>query len=177
MEWHAAPALLSALPLRGALITGDALYCQRKLCRQIVQANGHYLITVTGNQPQVLADIKDVFTQPPVHEVTGLPIAFAQAEVRDRHGDRHEVRRLWVSGALGGYRDWPGAQQVAKLERTSRRNGRTRTWTRSLVTRSPEPDPDQGISGTTAAELLALSRSHWSIGEPRENRKTLPLRV
>lgn len=163
MELHAAPALLSALPLPGAIITGDALYCQRKLRQQIVQAGGHYLITVKGNQPQLLADVQDVFADPPVHEVTGLPIPFAQAEVRDRHGDRHEVRRLWVSGALGGYLDWPGAQQLAKLERTSTRKGRTRTWTRYLITSLPEPDPHQGTSGTTAAALLAPSRGHWRI--------------
>ncbi len=158
-----APELLAALPLAGAIITGDALYCQRRLCRQIVAAQGHYVVTVKGNQPQLLADIAEVFAHPPVHEVTGRPIPFATAEQRERHGDRHEVRRLWVSGALNGYLDWPGAQQVAKVERTSTRKGRTRTWTRYLITSLPEPDPYHGVAGTTAAELLALSRSHWSI--------------
>jgi predicted transposase YbfD/YdcC len=155
--------LLEALPLAGAIVTGDALYCQRALCRQIVDGGGHYVVTVKGNQPQLLADIEEVFRHPPVHEVTGLPIPFATAEQRDRHGDRQEVRRLWVSGALCGYLDWPGAQQVAKVERTSTRKGRTRTWTRYLLTSLPEPDPYHGVLGTGAAELLALSRSHWRI--------------
>ena len=163
MELRVAPALLAALPLRGAIITGDALYCQRKLCQQIVAGQGHYVVTVKGNQPQLLADIAEVFEHPPIHEVTGLPIPFAVAEQRDRHGDRHEMRRVWVSGALCGYLDWPGAQQVAKVERTSTRKGRTRTWTRYLITSLPEPDPYHGVVGTTAAELLALSRGHWSI--------------
>lgn len=165
MELHVAPALLARLPLAGAraIVTGDALYCQRALCRQIVDAGGQYVITVKGNQPQLLADIQEVFARPPVHEVTGLPIPFATAQQRDRHGDRREVRRLWVSGSLCGYLDWPGAQQVAKVERTSTRKGETRTWTRYLITSLPEPDPYHGSAGTTAAELLALSRGHWSI--------------
>lgn len=163
MELHVAPTLLKTLPLAGAIITGDALSCQRKLCRQIVDARGHSVVTVKGNQPQLLAAIEEVFAHPPVHEVTGLPIPFATAEQRDRHGDRHEVRRLWVSGALNGYLDWPGAQQVAKLERTSTRNGRIRTWTRYLITSLPEPDPYRGVAGTTPAALLVLARSHWSI--------------
>ena len=162
MELHVAPALLGALPLAGAIITGDALYCQRVVCQQIVQAGGDYLLTVKGNQPQLLADIAEVFTHPPVHEVTGLPVPFATAEQHDRHGDRREVRRLWVSGALCGYLAWPGAQQVAKVERTSTRKGRTTTWTRYLVTSLSEPDPYAGVRGTTAAELLALSRGHWT---------------
>lgn len=124
---------------------------------------GHYVVTVKGNQSQLLADIAEVFEHPPIHEVTGLPIPFAVAEQRDRHGDRHELRRVWVSGALCGYLDWPGAQQVAKVERTCTRKGRTRTWTRYLITSLPEPDPYHGVVGTTAAELLALSRGHWSI--------------
>lgn len=163
VELSVAPGLLAALPLADAIVTGDALYCQRALCRQIVRAGGHYVVTVKGNQPQLLADIEEVFSHPPVHEVTGLPIPFATAEQRDRHGDRHEVRRVWVSGALCGYLEWPGAQQVAKIERTSTRNGQTRTWTRYFITSLPEPDPYHGVTGTTGAELLALSRGHWGI--------------
>lgn len=163
VELHVAPSLLNALPLAGAIVTGDALYCQRPICRQIVAAGGHYLLTVKGNQPRLSADIAALFQDPPVHEVTGLPIPFATAEQRDRHGDRHEVRRLMVSGALNGYLDWPGAQQVAKVERTTTRRGRTRTWTRYLITSLPEPDAYHGAVGTTAAELLARSRGHWSI--------------
>jgi hypothetical protein len=124
------------------------------------------VVIVKGNQPQLQADIADLFADPPPDAVTGQPLRFACAEQRDRHGDRQERRRLWVSGALIGYPDWPGAQQVAQVERTSTRTGQTAVQTRSVLTSLPEPeplwDPPQRQTAT-AAELLHLVRGHWAI--------------
>lgn len=161
-----APTLLAALPLRRAIVTGDALYCQRHLCQQIVDSAGHYVVIVKGNQPQLLADVHLLFAASPLDDVTGRPISLAMAEQRDRHGDRQEVRRLWTSGALSGYLDWPGAQQVAKVERTSTRKGQPRTWTRYVITSLPAPDPLWDAPDTqtaTAADLLRLVRGHWAV--------------
>jgi predicted transposase YbfD/YdcC len=165
-ELSVAPALLAALPLAGAMITGDALYCQRALCQQIIDRGGPSVVIVKGHQPQVQADIQRLFADPPRDEVTGQPVPFARAEQRDRQGDRHAVRRLAVSGALSGYLDWPGAPQVAQVERTSTRQGQTRTWTRSVLTSLPEPDPPRdppGLRTASAADLLQLVRGHWSV--------------
>jgi predicted transposase YbfD/YdcC len=166
VELSVAPRVLAALPLAGAIVTGDALYCQREVCAQILAAQGDYVVIVKGNQPQLLADIQLLFAEPPVDEVTGQPLPFANSEQRTRHGDRHEVRRLWISGALSGYLDWPGAQQVAKLECTSTRKGKTTVQTRYVVTSLPEPDPlweAPGQRTATAADLLRLVRGHWAV--------------
>ena len=144
-------------------MTGDALYCQRALCRQIVDAGGHYVVVVKGNQPALLDDLRTLFALPPTDDTTGLAAPFATAEQRGRHGDRQEVRRLWASGALHGYLDWPGARQAAKVERTSTRRGATTVQTRYVLTSLPAPDPLWGEPGATAAELLRLVRAHWAI--------------
>jgi hypothetical protein len=123
-ELAAAPSLLTSVPLRGALVPGDALYCPRTLGAQIGAAGGDYLVFVNGNQPQLLEAITLVFTEPPPGEV------FATAGQHGRHGDRQEGRRLWSSTALDAYLDWPGGQQGAKLERTWTRQGHTATQTR-----------------------------------------------
>jgi hypothetical protein len=60
-EHKAALRLLEGLVLEGRLITGDAIFCQRDLSRQILQAGGHYLWVVKENQPALLADIKAAF--------------------------------------------------------------------------------------------------------------------
>ena len=60
-EHKAALALLESMVLRGRVITGDAAFCQRDLCRQVVEGGGHYLIKVDENQPSLLADIKSAF--------------------------------------------------------------------------------------------------------------------
>lgn len=60
-EITAAIALIKELPLDGAVITGDAIFCQREICRHIRDANGHYLFVVKDNQPELKADIAESF--------------------------------------------------------------------------------------------------------------------
>ena len=60
-EITAALALLKGLPLEGAIITGDAIFCQRQICQQIRDGNGHYLFSVKGNQPELQAAIAESF--------------------------------------------------------------------------------------------------------------------
>ena len=63
-EITAAPKLLKGLILQGKLITADAIHCQRKLCRQIVDGGGEYLITTGENQPKLHNEVVDVFRDP-----------------------------------------------------------------------------------------------------------------
>lgn len=60
-EITAALALLKGLPLDGAVITGDAIFCQRALCQAIRDGNGDYLFTVKANQPALMADLAVAF--------------------------------------------------------------------------------------------------------------------
>jgi hypothetical protein len=60
-EITAAMALIKELPLDGAVITGDAIFCQRELCRHIRDAKGHYLFVVKDNQPELKASIAESF--------------------------------------------------------------------------------------------------------------------
>ncbi|MFV0445223.1 MAG: ISAs1 family transposase [Planctomycetaceae bacterium] len=56
-EHKAALELLKTLTLKGRIVTADAIFCQRDLCQQFLDAGGHYLIAVKENQPQLLRDI------------------------------------------------------------------------------------------------------------------------
>ena len=146
-ELSAAPALLARVPLAGRVVTGDALYCQRARCWQIVAAGGDYLFTVKANQPALHAAIALLFAEPPLDE------QFATAVTVNRHGDRHEQRRLWSSRALNEHVGWPGMQQVCKRESVVRHKGKTTRAVRYAVTSLNFP----------AVELLARWRGHWGI--------------
>jgi hypothetical protein len=56
-EHKAALQLLGILPVKGNIITGDALFCQRDLCAAIIAAGGDYVFTVKDNQPSLGSDI------------------------------------------------------------------------------------------------------------------------
>lgn len=144
-----APDLLEQVPVAGRVVTGDALYCQRGLCRRIVERNGDYFVAVAANQPSLLDDLHWLFEWPAPGE------RFRTATSSDQHGDRIERRRLWASTALAGYTDWPGAKQVCKVERRRTVQGRVSTEVAYAVT-SLGP-------ATGPAELLTIWRGHWAI--------------
>jgi hypothetical protein len=56
-EHKAALELLGVLPLAGRIVTGDAIYCQRDLCRAVIDSGGDYVFTVKDNQPSLAIDI------------------------------------------------------------------------------------------------------------------------
>lgn len=60
-EITAALTLLKGLPLDGAIITGDAIFCQRQICQTIRDARGHYLFAVKKNQPELHDAIAESF--------------------------------------------------------------------------------------------------------------------
>lgn len=56
-EHKAALQLLGILPVKGRVVLGDALFCQRDVCAKIVEQGGDYLFTVKGNQLGLEKDI------------------------------------------------------------------------------------------------------------------------
>ncbi len=60
-EHKTALRLLEGMVLEGRLITGDAMFCQRDLSQQVIDAQGHYLWFVKENQPTLLNDVKAAF--------------------------------------------------------------------------------------------------------------------
>lgn len=57
-EHKAALGLLGLLPLRGRVVTGDAIFCQADVCAAITAAGGDYPFTVKDNQPGLAADLR-----------------------------------------------------------------------------------------------------------------------
>ena len=60
-EHKTALELLKLIVLRGRVITGDAIFCQRDLCEQIVGDGGHYFFEVKDNQPELKESIAAEF--------------------------------------------------------------------------------------------------------------------
>ena len=145
-----APELLARVDLTGRVVTGDALYAQKNLSRQVVKQGGDYFWVVKDNQPFLRTAIALLFAELPWGE------EFATATECGRHGDCWEERKLWASTALNDYLDWPLMQQVCCVERAVTRKGVTGKETAYAIT---SLSPGQvGVQG-----LLRLWRGHWGI--------------
>jgi predicted transposase YbfD/YdcC len=171
-EITAAPRVLKCLDLRGKIVTGDAMFAQRELSLQIIEARGNYIWAVKDNQSMLRQDIELLFQ--PEKTVKGFSQGtkdFRTAETIEKKHGRLEHRTLTVSTELQGYLDWPGAAQVFKLERHFTR----------LVDGHMTNEVVYGITSLTAQEaspqqLLRLIRSHWGIENGLHYRRDETLR-
>jgi hypothetical protein len=60
-EHKAALQLLGVLPVKDKVVIGDAIFCQRDLAGQVVEAEGDYVLIAKDNQPGLAADIQASF--------------------------------------------------------------------------------------------------------------------
>jgi DDE family transposase len=63
-EHKAALELLGVLPLKGKVVTGDAMFTHRDVCAKVIEGGGDYILPVKENQPTLRANIAAVFTEP-----------------------------------------------------------------------------------------------------------------
>src|SRR5207237_858534 len=61
-ELAGAKQVLAQVPLRGRVVTGDALLTQRDICAQIVAAGGDYVLPVKDNQPALRESLERAFS-------------------------------------------------------------------------------------------------------------------
>lgn len=153
-EIGAAPDLLADLILEGRIFTMDAQLTQRQIAQTIIDHQGDYVMIVKDNQPTLRADIELLFADP---DAAAFFIEDRHVMTNKGHG-RLEVRILQSSSALNDYLDWPGVQQVFRLDR------------KRIILKSGEVQTETvyGITSLSAqragaASLQRLVRGHWSI--------------
>lgn len=163
-ELTVAPALLARIDWPGRVLTGDALFCQRGLCEQVLAAGGDYLLLVKDNQGTLHDDLVLLFDPPPTVPAAPMTDRRVVRTMESGHGRTMEIRELIASTDLRDYLDWPGAQQVFRLERSWRERGTLkRTVHYGITSLAPEQaDP---------ARLLAVRRGHWAIENRLHRRK------
>jgi predicted transposase YbfD/YdcC len=156
-ELDAIAKLLEVLELKGAVVTIDALGCQKQIAKGIVAADADYVLQVKENQPTLLAKMQNVFAEARLENFADCPSDVTQS-IEGDHG-RIETRRAWAFEEvtrLGPIaREWPGLKSLAMVERTREVNGQTSVkvhyYISSLDLR------------TGAAQFLEYIRGHWSV--------------
>ena len=57
-EITAVPELLRVLELSGCIVTIDAMGCQKKIAREIIEADADYVLALKGNHEKVHEEVK-----------------------------------------------------------------------------------------------------------------------
>ena len=153
-EITAIPRLLELLDLKGALVTIDAMGCQKEIAAKIVASKGDYVLTVKDNQPHLLEDIQETVSQ----ALEGvLPAAVLdEYTTRERGHGREEERSYVVVHWTEGLRDralWPKLTSVGMCRRERTVQGVTSTEVHYFI----------GSRRLSAKRYGQVTRQHWSI--------------
>ena len=154
-EITAIPELLLGLELKGCLVTIDAMGCQKKIAKVIVDQEADYLLAVKDNQPKLHQAVQDYFTQANEMAFEGYNIDFA--ETNDKGHGRIESRRCWVGydalSHIEGSENWEGLQTIVILESERTVKEETTIEHRYYISSTE----------SSAENLLCASREHWGI--------------
>ena len=163
-----APKLMECIDLRGKVVGGDAEQTQRQLSLRILEAGGEYLWTVKDNQPTLREDIERLFASADEPTVLGgkVPNDFESFKTVGKDHGRLETRQITVSSSLKGYLDWPGAEQVAKIERNrvEIKTGKQRHEIAYVIT-------SQTRDKASPEGLLHQNRTYWGIENGLHHRR------
>ena len=154
-EITAIPKLLKTLELTGCIVTIDAMGCQKKIAKTILEADGDYVLAVKGNQKTIHEDLKTLFGKKDPKQYEG-----DACQTIETNASRHEVRRcrtitdarLLPQGNYHRY-GWPGLKSLAQVTSKRTVRGKTSMETRYYLS---------SLSGD-AEEILSAVRSHWRI--------------
>lgn len=171
-EIKAAPKLLQQLDMRERVISGDAMFTQRKLSVQIMAQGGDYLWFVKGNQPTLLGDVEQFFVPPRKAKGWSAPVLPQDiAQTINKTRGRLEKRKITVMSDDTKFIDWPGLSQVFKLERdvVTLRTGECTYEVVYGVTSISHKRAD-------ASCLLEWTRNHWGIENGLHYRRDVTLK-
>lgn len=145
-ERKAALELLTLVDIKGALITADALHCHHDMASCIKARQGHYLLALKANQPNLLHDVQALFAKASLKDY---------AETKERAHGRIEKRRAVVARAphLAKEHGFSGLDAIGMITRWREQDGGKEKSVHYYVL-SEALSPER---------FLNAARGHWGI--------------
>jgi predicted transposase YbfD/YdcC len=152
-EITAIPKLLEVLELAGAIVTIDAMGCQKEIAAKIREKKADYVLAVKGNQDHLETDIMEAFAA--VEE--GRPPETLRTDTEhDKGHGRVEMRRtqtMAVPTTLRHQEDWKDIASIARCTRTYSEQGEEKSEVRYFISSLPP----------LVKQLAKAIRRHWGV--------------
>jgi predicted transposase YbfD/YdcC len=153
-EIIAIPKLLDMLAIEGAIVTIDAMGCQRAIARKIVDKNADYVLSLKGNQTSLCEDVALFVAEQKEKDFKDTEVSHFET-VEGDHG-RIESRTYTVihdTEWLRERHDWPGLQSVVIVESCREIGNKIEQETRFFITSLV----------LLAHQIGPIIRGHWAI--------------
>jgi predicted transposase YbfD/YdcC len=121
-EITAIPKLLELLNLKKAVVSADAMGCQKEIAAQIRLQGGDYLLGVKDNQQTLHEKARGILTDIALDQAKGLnPDQYDYHEKTEAGHGRIETRRVWATTQVKGLgkellAQWPDLNSLVMVE-------------------------------------------------------------
>ncbi|MCI0598045.1 MAG: ISAs1 family transposase [Beijerinckiaceae bacterium] len=153
-EIVAIPALLDMMAIEGAVVTIDAMGCQRAIAEKIKDKKADYIIALKGNQGTLHEDVKLFAAEQKARDFKDTTVT--RHETLDGEHGRIETRRYTAIHDVGWLKErhaWPGLASIVMVESQRETGGKTERETRFYITSLSLP----------AEAVGPMIRGHWAI--------------
>lgn len=153
-EIKAIPKLLDLIDVNDAIVTTDAMGCQREIASRIRERGGDYVLQIKGNQKQLRAEIEAFYHKSRREDFNNIAHDYHE-EVDKGHGriEQRMAHHVALDQWVGSADHWSGAKSFIRIERktlTGQRETSETAWYLSSLE----------VNAERAAEAV---RSHWEI--------------
>jgi predicted transposase YbfD/YdcC len=154
-EITAIPKLLELLDVSGAIVTIDAMGCQKEIAAKIREGGGDYVLSVKDNQPHLLEDIQGCFARGLDTAFVGMEYSYHE-EVYQGHGrvETHYVHTIVNPEGIRNQEQWKDLRAITFILSERQEAGKERT------------EEARYYIGSKAAKAKAYAsyvRGHWGI--------------
>lgn len=134
-EIPAVQQLINLLELQGAVVTVDAMHCQKETVQAICDKEADYLITVKRNQEHLHSALLEAL----VEAFEEAPERIRSSRSVNRGHGREEVREVWACSApdLPVFQAWKGIKTIGGILRTRTTGGQTTQESSYFITSLP----------------------------------------
>jgi predicted transposase YbfD/YdcC len=153
-EITAIPELIDLLALKGAIVTIDAMGCQRKIAEKIIDKGADYVFGLKGNQGSLRRDVELLFAEQ--HACGFKDIAISRASSLDGEHGRIESREVFATEDIGWLKerhDWKGLRSIIMVASSRETPTRQEEERRFFISSLP----------ADAKSLAQAIRAHWGI--------------
>lgn len=153
-EIVAIPKLLQMLAIEGAIVTIDAMGCQRDIAKTVVDKKADYVLALKGNQGSLRDDVEVFVAEQKARDFQDTTISRHET-VEGDHG-RIDTRTTTVIHDVAWLQQrhhWPGLKGIVIVDSLREIDGKIERETRLYITSLV----------LLAAQLGAIVRDHWAV--------------
>ena len=150
------PAVRELIDIKGAVVTIDAMHCQKETAEKIIDNGGDYVLQLKANQGRFYEDVYAMFDDKYM-DIADKECEYEIYRTIEKNREKIEERTCYVLNEVAYFTDyiseWKGLKKIFAVKREIEKNGK----------KTKEISCYLSSKNASAEKLLSYTRKHWQV--------------